>query len=104
MGAAMIQWYVQDLNNRHMEDQNYNKLIYILQEEGCKLHTDKYKPFESMQYDFFDKNQPVVLHGSIAMIKDYQRRYKGNYSPAAWMDLDKTSCHSYYVAIGKFLL
>lgn len=99
-------WFLQEdcfQNNREERDR-LNNLAYILKEIGCQVHIDKYVPFGGMQYDFFDDYGPVVLHGSINMIRDFQKRRPRNWVPAGWMDESVLTCSHYYGRFYEFVL
>lgn len=80
------------------------RLIFALKEMGIEVVCDKYKPFGVMDYSFLtSRNCPIVFYGSLATVKDVQRR-KIKLSPFAWCNFDDLSCMTYYSWWGKHLL
>lgn len=68
-----------------------------------ELHCEKYIRYGEMNWDFLPKDKPVLVHGSIGLIKDILRKGKDLY-PCIWCDFEILSCHSYYSYWGEYLL
>src|SRR5271165_2903077 len=94
---AMInpRWFIQKETYPTLEQGRLNNLIQVLKEAGSEVHVDIYKPFGAMQFDFFDDNGPVVLHGSIELMRQFQAKAI-NWKPAVWMDEKILECKYYY--------
>lgn len=98
-----VEWYIQHRDNDY--DSNTQKIIFIIQEMGYKVHCEKYVPFDGMDWSFLPTDRPVVAHGSIAAIRNLLKGCNGkHFYPGAWCDWEALTCHSYYTYWGKYLL
>lgn len=82
---------------------NTQRLMYLAEEMGMTVHVEPYIPFGGMRYDFLPDDGPVVFYGSVALLRDAQRRALP-YAPLAWCDGEKLRCASYYPRWGRHLL
>jgi hypothetical protein len=94
-------WLLQEGN--FARDGQEQRLKYTIQELGMEVIQIQYVPFGGTDYSFLPNNQPVVFHGSLNMIHDFQKR-SNNCKPFAWCDWDLLSCKVYYAYYGKYLL
>lgn len=97
-------WFIQEDTFPSHERDRLNNLVYVLEEIGCEVVVGKYRPFGAMEYDFFDNDGPVVLHGSIELMKDFQVNGPAAWHPGCWMDLKILSCDYYYTKLGAYIL
>jgi hypothetical protein len=95
------QWWIPE-PSRHHDSANSQKMVYLLEEAGTTVYCNKYVPFGAMEYDFIDKNLPIVLYGHIGVIKDVQRRNIQGLTPFAWCDFDELRCTNYLAFWGKY--
>lgn len=91
------------LIERSVFDQhNGDKACEAAKSLGLEVQIDNYIPFGGNEYKFkFNKNDCVIVYGSIGMVKYVQRAGQG-YIPAAWCDWDKLNCSHYLAYLGKF--
>lgn len=82
---------------------NAQRLMYLAEELGMVVHVEPYVPFGGMRYDFLPDDGPVVFYGSVALLRDAQRRGL-SYAPLAWCDGQRLRCASYYPRWGRHLL
>lgn len=91
-------WIIYEKNT----DDDIQELIRTVQEAGMDFHHIKYVPFGGMDWSFVPTDRPVILCGSIWMVRNALK--KGKFYPCAWFDKEILSCRSYYSHWGKYLL
>lgn len=100
-------WFIQEGIFPETEQENLHRLTLILEEQGCEVAVGKYVPFGAMDYSFFPENPdgPVILHGSIELLRDAQERAPRDWWPAGdWMDLNVLKCSHFYAPLAGEIL
>lgn len=98
----MVNWYIQesrDSSNLSL----LQSIIYMIQESGMKVYSEKYVPFGGMDYSFLPLDEPVIALTGISAVQDHQER-KLSHKPFAWFDQKKLCCAHYYAYYGEHLL
>jgi hypothetical protein len=98
----MVHWYIQESS----ESSNLGSLqsiIYMIQEMGMVVHSEKYVPFGGMDYSFLPVDEPVVALTGISAVQDHQKRGLPH-KPFAWFDQKTLCCAHYYAYYGEYLL
>ena len=84
-----------------VRDGQEQKLQYTVEELDMICLCREYDP--KMDYSFLPNDRPVIFHGSLNMIRNFQER-ANNCKPFAWCDWELLSCKSYYAHYGKHIL
>lgn len=96
----MVKWLLED----SVFDENIETLKTAICSQGMKFKIHRYVPFEGTQQfiDLFDKNDCVVLYGSIQFAQQVKR--VAPWVPGVYCDTPKYECLYYYPRFGKWLL
>jgi hypothetical protein len=97
----MITWIVEE-TKYHNDNNVAQRLLYVLEELGCRAVSFKYIPFGGTDWGFLkDINEPAVFFGSWNVVNDIRARGIQYPEPFIWCDIDCLKCTTYYQKYGS---
>jgi hypothetical protein len=102
-----VLWLFQE--SAFIETEIVQRLIYAAEEIGDRVQVERFLPFESAEFPNLPKDCPIIAHGSIAFVKQAQRKITN--PPVAWAPWRELRCSRYYAEYmpdlllnGRFLM
>jgi len=95
--APIVKWLIEE--GTFSED--IASIVEAIRFQGMIAKTTRYKPFESGEYDQFDKDDCVIVLGSINLVRQIQRQKP--WIPGSFANFPNFDCMTYYAYFGKFL-
>lgn len=94
-----VKWVIEDFD----QDNSFDLLANEVKRQGYACELIKYEPFESGNYDIFDKEDaPIIFQGSLNLAKQLKRQK--SWIPGPWCTEEKYKCSTYYAYWGEHLL
>ncbi len=87
----------------HFDDRNSTQLlIEEVKRQGYEFEAIHYEPFQSGNYNVFNKNDCVIVQSSINFAQQMMRE-KPDWIPGVWLTEINYRCQSYYAHLGEYL-
>lgn len=93
-----VNWLIED--GPFAED--IGPILSAINSQGMNYNLVKYIPFQSGQYNLYNKKDCVICYGSINLIRQLQKEY--SWVPGSWCNFKNFECSTYYSYFGKHLL